>query len=67
MKDDAFTLSKNELNYVFRLVALDLMEKKKKYESSKKVYENTNEFFQRLANKHNETLEEQIEQAEKKQ
>ena len=53
-----YLLTDSELSYVFKLVALDTLEKKKKYESAKKVYEHTDKFFQALAQVYNQYTEE---------
>ena len=55
---DGYFLTGSELSYVFKLVALDTLEKKKKYESAKKVYEHTDKFFQALAQVYNQYTEE---------
>lgn len=53
-----YLLTDSELSYVFKLVAHDVLEKKKKYESAKKVYEHTDKFFQALAQVYNQYTEE---------
>ena len=57
-KTVGYFLTGSELSYVFKLVALDTLEKKKKYESAKKVYEHTDKFFQALAQVYNQYTEE---------